>query len=290
MCSYWLLQIVKMSKKQVWCPKKSVPSPEDSCEDTSTIQSAYPRRRTAKIERRKEPTVDVRRAITSALPEKPHHQKKDNGYSTIESVSYNNLDLYDHLLEEPEPSTNVLCGWRDNEHAKFKGSMGNFFSTTRNNLQSREISNRLYSSRLSSRLNRKRDQYCFQHLDNVEDYLLSYNTHCCYSNLILKKDSTMEEEQQDSTCETLPLTSVFHTKKIRERPTLVPRTSTASSESKFHFVEQSHLQSLAFRLGIQESIREPQLLQSPHPTPPSITKRRNDKIVGLEIAPQQTNG
>lgn len=277
-----------MSKKRIWCPKKSVPSPEDSCEDTSTIQSAYPRRRTAKIERRKEPTVDVRRAVTSALPEKPHHQKKDNGYSTIESVSHNNLDLYDHILEEPKSSSNALCGWRHNEPAKSKGDIGSFFSTVRDNLQSREISSRLYSSRLSSRLNRKRDQYCFQHLDNVEDYLVSYNTHCSYSYLVLKKNSTTEEEeQQDSTCETLPLTSVFHTKKVRERPTLVPRTSTASSESKPYFVEQSHLQSLAFRLGIQESIREPQLLQSPHPTPPSITKR---KIVGLEIAPQQTKG
>lgn len=246
----------------------------DSYEDASTNAILpHPMRRTAKIVRRRDPTVAV---VTKQLQSTPQSSSSSGGYSTEEREPVQTLQVY---YDEEQDTKSLLCGWRNDEGLNQRELLLNMI-TDRPLLQSRELSSRLYSSRLNSRLSRKREQYSFQHFDSEEDHMQYYRNTSSFSSLILasKKSPTVQElpEQHDSLHETAGMTSQRQRKPIYTRGpagTRATRNTDHNSTSKTPF----HLHSLASRLGVVESIQEPRLLQSPRPA--SIAKKRGSEII-----------
>ena len=270
--------------------------PDDGNEETSSNgNTAIVKRRTAKITRRRVPTVDVRAAVHPLLSAQ-HNQSNTTTdcYSTIETISMHSLDVLANYYTSDGP-TQGLSRWRENEHNKIKqeGSTSlQHCSVSRQSLQSKESScNRLYSSRLNSRLSKRREQYSFKHSDDdINDHLRHYSSHCSFSYLVLssRKKELLHEvpEQSDSTQEatienssTYRSGGVVHNKPttIIEKHRSVPASYTRTPESVTP--PKHRLHTLASRLGIEESIHEPALLHLPKPTTPSISKRKAMDIV-----------
>ena len=111
-----------MARKRVWYPDKSLVLHEESEEsagkgvENSPTQASRPivRRRTARIVRRKEPTVDVRAA--SSLARVSDKAENRGGYSTIEYSPHRTLDLLDVKIDEMRDGDSEMCGWRQDEH------------------------------------------------------------------------------------------------------------------------------------------------------------------------------
>ena len=267
-----------MSQRKVWYPGKSLALHDENYTSPAVIQ---PRRRTAKIIRRKEPTVDTRTASAILLI-----SQEKAGYNTIESNTYNGLELYDDWKEMS--NSNDICGWRDNEHSAAYHQTwfgGRDSIIIRNNLPSREVSSRLYSSRLNSQMSRRRDKYRFQHCDSVDGHIKLYNDQCGYSHLLQlsnKKEAMLEEDEERVERER---EYSFKGKQKYVQDEYQHHTRTKLSSSKFNHTaaKGSTLQKLAYRLGVQGSIEEPKLIHSPKMTPPTISKKKNETREDLVV-------
>ena len=286
----------KAMSKTLWYPHNSLAKESEDIGNVSDLKSVNKRarRKTARIERRKEATVDVRAAtalgnVSPAL----------EGYSTVETRSYNGLDKFVNW-KDTDPNSDV-CGWKDDENiAKallFRGCGGNTSSTEcRSSLQSREISDRLYSSRLNSQMSRRRERYRFTHCNMSEEHIKCYNESCSYSFLtfctrrssrtVFEREDIEEEKiisrQEDKKSLPRPATvseAIFKPGKSESSVPSIPLVTTTTVTNGNRV-----LHALADRLGVKESIDEPKLLQSPvRPTPPSITKKRSDTKENLAL-------
>ena len=280
---------VAMDRKR--CPNStSFPSPEDSYEDTSKIPhitTAQPKRRTARIIRRTEPTVDVNKPLIQ-FTDKNHTPKEPIGYDTVETASYSNLHCF-YTHNDDISDLHNICGWRNDDHSKLDKEFltsryGITTPATRGLLQSRELSSRLYPSRLSSRLTRKREQYCFQHFDDIEDHIRKYNQFCSFTQVLspstARRNSTVNKHKDDHQLQDLSFP--------QENSEYPYHLTSAAPETALNnqITDLSLLQNLATRLGVGESINEPQLLQSPYrTTPASISDQRDESIDDLIVCP-----
>lgn len=297
-----------MTHRRVWHPDRSLALQEESEEssgrastscDNSPTQAGYPtpRRRTARIVRRREPTVEIR--ATSAFPKVCGEiEESDSGYSTVERNSHGNIDLlYRRKDPEEKDAVTEVCGWRVDEHKYKEMSILGVREALRNTLQSREFpSSRLLSGTRMSR-KKKEQLYCFKHMQSAEEYMQHYNTLCSFtvasfaSSTALKessKETDAEERRvsehipdQEGSRQGAPSTATTHrptSRAVPQRPHY-KRTSNTSKPTP-----ASPLTELASRIGVQDSIRQPQLLKNR--TPPSITKKRNEERDDLVLQAQ----
>ena len=289
----------QMGRKKVWYPDKSLSLHQDSgesvgksCngEENSPTQASNPivRRRTARIVRRKEPTVDVRAA--SALPECClGEEESSGGYSTVETNPHKTLDLLEGSRVDKGESDTEMCGWRQDEHKLAESAQ------LKLSLRSTQLPREFPSSRLLSgtRMNtsrRKREQlYKFIHLDTVEKHMRQYNSLCSYtvSTAIAEDQSENDDEYNeervcivvDEGCQqSRATTRTSHRSNSRSRPPQRVTTRTCSKAAPTPISE------LAYRIGVHDSIRQPQLLK--HRTPPSISKKRNEDRDDLVLQAQ----
>lgn len=264
-----------MSRRtSTWHPKLSV-FQDESYEESSNngVQSQHhtplynQKKMRSRIEKRREPTVIV---------EKPKLKSYTcgTGYTTIESSSSHNGEehFYQQIGHHEEDTTHLrLCGWRENEHGiAAKDSLESLVkSRYAYGLQSREVSNRLYSSfKLNFRLSRKRENYQFKHLPDAEDHIRHYLSECSYSSLLLanRKETTPEE--------------------IMQTPTSEDRVDTQSPVAHGR-PATSQLHHLASRIGVQNSIRKDgQLLKNPRRIPVSIKQKKNESQEDLVVLAQ----
>lgn len=278
------------------CINKTVvtTSPVDSYEDSSTATlPPLTKRRTTKVVRRREPTIDIRLLTAQHTHSEDTSNTVLGGFSTLEVKSDHTLKS--HYTTEKEDTESALCGWRTDEHFKVRRELDNYatqqYITERGQLHSREKSSRLYSCRLNSRISRKRTQYAFAHYDSKEGHMQHYIETCSFSHLVItsKKPSNGDilEHQPDCIQEI--------TDQCNERPHDSTNNHTAINRSAANNYNKSQsitkdktgpykLHSLATRLGVMESIREQHMLHSAtnnstaagtsRPTPPSIVKKR----------------
>ena len=282
------LIVWQMARKKVWYPDKSLSLHQDSgesvgksCNDdeNSPTQAGHPivRRRTARIVRRKEPTVDMRAA--SALPEcGVGEEESSGGYSTVETNPHRTLNLLEGSGEDKKESDTEMCGWRQDEH-KFAASAQLRLSLRPT--QPREFpSSRLLSGTRTSTSRRKREQfYKFTHLDTVEKHIRHYNTLCSYTvSQTIAEDQSEEDDEynEERVCIVVDEGSAgwqqSRATSRRSKPPQCARGTTRTSSK----IAGSPISDLASRIGVQDSIRQPQLLK--HRTPPSISCEEQMRI------------
>ena len=154
--------------------------------------------------------------------------------------------------------------------------IGHLLHTTKDghrSIQPRELpSSRLLSgTRISTSRKKKEKEYTFTHLKTADEYMKQYNALCSYTvstispQAILRDPDRFEEEGvvDNETagrwqCSDAPNKSIYK-----------PNGRRASSKQT-----SSPLVDLASRIGVQNSLRQQQLLK--HRTPPSISKKRNE--------------
>ena len=265
---------------------------DDGTEETSSTgnaaATAVVRRRTAKIIRRKEPTVDLRSLPPISLILQP---STIECYSTVESASVHTLDVlgsyYTAIVDEVS-----ITGWRIDEHNKAKQelclSSQHLQAGNRQALQSRESScNRLYSSLLNSRLTKRREQYSFKHRDDIDDHLSHYTNHCSFSFLIIssrRKEPLLQglPEQSDSTQEAV--SEVMHRRRSGSTRNDHNRKSNRKLEENDELFDiqtnspNHRLHSLASKLGVEDSIHKPTLVHLSKAKTGSANKRRLGEI------------
>ncbi|XP_019849785.1 PREDICTED: uncharacterized protein LOC109580739 [Amphimedon queenslandica] len=267
---------------------------DDGTEETSstgnTAATAVVRRRTAKIIRRKEPTVDLRTLPPVSLLQPATIEC----YSTVESASVHTLDAlgsyYTAIVDEMS-----ITGWRIDEHKKAKQELSissqHLQAANRQALQSRESScNRLYSSRLNSRLTKRREQYSFKHSDDIDDHLSHYINHCSFSFLLIsskKKEPLLQElpEQSDSTHEAV--SEAMHRRRSGTTRNDYSRKSNRKLEENDCSNELCDIQtnppnhrlhSLASKLGVEDSIHKPTLVHLSKAKTASTNMRRSGEM------------
>ena len=258
--------------KKVWLPESSVAS-YDGCEEggrgstgPSKPGSAEVKRKRAIIPRRRVPTVDVRHVAKVAglqCSSGEETLRRGQTYSTTEETGH--PTLLDCATEPARRLRNErvhcpdFCGWLEDESPE-KYSFGKVVSMSmdRTSLQTPADHGSRLQSRAGSRYsNARRNHYEFKHfLDCTHEYIEHYRTSYCYTTLTVPPQvaSTVVEDDTPQDPSNLFYPGV---------------TSLYQSDP--------YLRELASRLGVRESIREQQLLQSPRPTPPSIVKRRRSR-------------
>lgn len=265
--------------EKVWHPEISVAS-YDGCEEggrgstapskPGAIESAGVKRKRAVIPRRRVPTVDVRPAVQVAGLQCSSGEETLRNYSTI--IEETNLTaLLDCATEHARRLRNErvhcpnLCGWLEDESPE-KYSFGKVVSMSvdRSSLQTPADHGSRLQSRAGSRYSsaaasKRRNHYDFKHFpDSAHEHIEHYRAFYCYTTL------------------TVP-------PQLQAANTLVEDDTPQDPSNLYHLGVKSlcesdpYLRELASRLGVRESIREQQLLQSPRPTPPSIVKRSRER-------------
>ncbi len=287
-----------MTSKGVWYPGKSVAESQDvdGCEEwgrgwsTAAPEAKVPREHTAperarrvKISRRVSSvaTRDCRPA-TSAGDEKLQAQAAKVGeeegeglsYSTIEQRSWRGaaslLDCELHTPEHLALQVTDFCGWMEREDLmKYAPGPSKASSTSHpadRSVQTPADGSRSHPpSRASSRYSRiRREHYDFRHLAKAQDYMDHYRQFYCYSALNCPTNHP---------CKTITETVV---KGEEEEEQCAENFMPLGVKSLYR--GDPYLRELASRLGVRgpPRCREQQLLKSPHPTPPSITKRSRE--------------
>ncbi len=305
----------------LWYPRISVPEMPENCGNEKYNDNTknnephhkHKRRKGSKIERRCEATVDVTTALS-----RNDSPSEDNsaGYATIEDSSFVGLEKFENWKESDHSS--CISGWKNDEniakmvlHRPYDNSM--VINESRSALQSREVSDRLYSSRLNTQMSKRRDQYKFTHANSPSEHLQNYSESCSYSHLIFctrRRPKSLFANDEEDTVFTEEAVQVNK----KERETILPKTVTTSTVRPKHNrpilkqQQQQHnssippiplitnmsnstdrvLHTLADRLGVKESIDEPKLLCSPvRPTPPSITRRKIEIREDLFLFPDK---
>ena len=268
-----------------------------------------------KIERRKVATVDVAGVTTAvANSTSPTDSGHSDGYSTIENNSVQGLEKFDNWKDDKEIS--CVSGWRGDENIVRMTLLQNDSTTTmnssRNTLQSRDASTRLYSSHLTTQMSKKREKYKFIHAHSPKDHIKTYKELCGFSYLVLctrrsNSKNSLPKEEMDKKQEATSEKEIRHKEKKPEQlpkpPTAVKesairehRSSSRSLESRIPSiplvtgltVTDRVLHVLANRLGVRESIDEPKLLYSPvRNTTPSITRRKTEPREDLTLYPKR---
>lgn len=288
--------------------------------EVDTSSRKRKKKKGVKIERRQEATVDVRLATANNELESRSTGSLDSslpGYNTIEKSSLNGLEKFENWKEADQDGT-CVNGWKGDEdiarmvlHRSFHTTVTN---DTRNLMQSRGVcSNRLYSSHLNTQMSKKREKYRFTHAKTAKDHMKTYNESCSYSFLILynKKSSRNVLPKEGIVKKDTQVSSKEKAVNVEKKEEAPPRQMTTLQSlsngretrpiSRSHQLESSVpmiplvtsvssssgdrvLRTLANRLGVKESIDEPKLLSSPvRPTPPSITKKKNESREDLVL-------
>ena len=300
--------------KSVWHPQKSVandgseeggrgsfhaPEPQVQTTDSSQLKTA---KKKAKIPRRRTPTVDVSALVSraSSTKQKPTGKtaKARDTYDTIESQEGPTILECSSVVYRRETQTintsnadiHELCGWRDREIECYKvasdrsATASNNFDRSRLQTPAEGLRSNLQSragnySRQTSSYGKRRECYIFQHFDKPYYYIEHYRMTQSYTTLNvpgLKRKMSCNCENGLAEGEELP-----------PEPKVVDQDpeSYMQPEVKSHYQDTDpYLRELVSRLQVRGLIqREQQLLRSPKPTPPSITKKskpREDLVVG----------
>lgn len=306
--------------RNVWHPQKSVAN--DGSEEggrgsfhTSEFQTPQAIdsdqlktvKKKAKIPRRRTPTVDVSalvsRASSTAKQKSRKAAKARDTYDTIESQDGPTILECSSVVYRRDPQANInsnanineLCGWRDREIECYKAAAdrsatgsNNYFDRSRlqtpaeglrSNLQSRAGN---YSRQASSYGKRKECCYVFQHFYEPRHYIDHYRMTQSYTTLnvpgLKRKMSCDCENGLLEKGEELPP----EPKVVEQDPDSYMQLGVKSYGQDG---TDPYLQELVSRLGVRgliQQTREQQLLRSPKPTPPSITKKtkpREDLVV-----------
>lgn len=248
-----------------------------------------------KIVRRRQPTVDVRAAsLKTTSGEKRGKtsacagpEQKLQTYATVEQnggKGEHALLKYSARFWEGARSAQQLkgcsdfCGWMENE------PLGRYASShravpcgndrcgaqtpaegCRSTLQSRA------SSRLSGVVSgRRRCNYDFVHFQDPHEYIEHYRKYYCYTTLNVQPTPVSKRE-----CRVLVAEDIAEDGE--ENPDNFMPLGVRSL-----YRGDPYLRELASRLGVRDSFKEPQLLRSQRPTPPSIVKK-NVKAVDLAV-------
>ena len=238
-----------------------------------------------KTVRQRRPTVDTRgvgvvkpEALNVSCRKKEGLDQKLQNYATVERNGKKGeqalLD-YDAQFWEGTHSAQTLkgcedfCGWVENEplgkyassHRVVPGGSDRFGVQTpaegcRSTLQSR------VSSRLSGAVSgRRRCHYDFMHFQDAHEYIEHYRNYYCYTTLNVQPTLASRRE-----CRVLVPEDIAEN--IKEDPKNFMPLGVRSL-----YRGDPYLRELASRLGVRDSVKEPQLLRSQRPTPPSIVKK-----------------
>lgn len=261
-----------MRSNRVWHPEKSIAlhgGGEEMEGGRGSVMEAPQATSTPvrKIIRRKVPTVDTRGASTRISSSKckgdTEPERGGQSYDTIEQTRRDSAILACKSLQLAKACTD-FCGWLENERLSNYASNRRLGSTSdrvglqtpaegcRSTLQSR------VGSRYSSSVYGRRHHYEFRHLLDSHEYIEQYRKMYCYTTL------TIPPQQEPSIEEGVPLLKEHDVQQV-------PESFLPMGMKSFH-QSDPYLRELASRLGVKESIKEQQLLHSPRPTPPSITK------------------
>ena len=201
-------------------------------------------------------------------------QGTGSGYSTVERARHSSILDYSspssdgRSIHSPVAPYEILCvsaghpsqsefsGWQDREQL--------VLSCSRRAVYNPAPGPRLTSTRLGTRGSQRQRDYEFQHFLEAHAHMDHYRTHYCYTTL-----STAPAEGG------------------RAVPELVEQNkqSLLTVEVKSLYRGDPFLRELASRLGVGESIREPQLLSSTRHTPPSIVKKHKTKTdLAIDLA------
>lgn len=262
--------------EKVWHPEVSVASC-DGCEEggrgstapskPGAIESAEVKRKRAVIPRRRAPTVDVRPTAQVAGLQYSSGEETLRNYGTNEETNHTTLldcaTKHARRLRNERVHCPNLCGWLEDESPE-KYSFGKVVSMSvdRSCLQTPADHGSRLQSRAGSRYSsaaagKRRNHYDFKHfLDCAHEHIEHYRAFYCYTTLTVPPQmaSTLVEDdipQDTSNLYHLGVNSLYE--------------------------GDPYLRELASRLGVRESFREQQLLQSPRPTPPSIVKRNRER-------------
>ena len=301
--------------RSVWHPQKSVAN--DGSEEggrgsfhTSELQAtADPNqlktaKKKAKIPRRRTPTVDVSalvfHASSTAKQKSGKAAKARDTYDTIESQDGPTILECSSVVYRRDLQANInsnanineLCGWRDREIECYKAAANrsatgsnNYFDRSRlqtpaeglrSNLQSRSGN---YSRQSSSYGKRKECCYVFQHFYEPRHYIDHYHMTQSYTTLnVPGLKRKMSCDCENGLGEELPPAP----KVVEQDPDSYMQLGVKSYSQDG---TDPYLRELVSRLGVKgliQQTREQQLLRSPKPTPPSITKKtkpREDLVI-----------
>ena len=272
-----------MHGNKVWYPEKSVGFQQDGCEEegrgsVATAPRATQRKTSEQLQKRvKAPAVVKReskptyKAADSTIEACTGQRITDQleSYDTIEQTNWRGgtASMLDYSTQQDKfsHSRNIcpeFCGWMENETlSKYATRSINKFEPStidkstpaegcRSNLQSRA------SSRYSS--GRQRDHYDFRHLLNAHEYMEHYRQFYCYTTLSVPPEVSVKGISEES----------------QEEVRIDPE-SFMPLGVKSLYRGDPYLRELASRLGVR---RDQQLLRSPRPTPPSITKKSKEGV------------
>ena len=283
---------------RMWHPDKSLVQgvQEDyGCEERgrgSYVDDAS-RPTKVKIVRWRQPTVDIRAVSlkTTCVPSCEKSEKtavpeqRLQNYATVEQNGEKGeqaLLTYAAQFWEGARSAQQLkgradfCGWVENEplgkyasssHRAAPCGSDRFAAQTpaegcRSTLQSRA------SSRPSGVVSgRRRCSYDFVHFQDARDYIEHYRKYYCYTTLNVQPTPASRRE-----CRVLVAEEA-----VDENPDNFMPLGVRSL-----YRGDPYLRELASRLGVRESFKEPQLLRTQRPTPPSIVKK-TAKAVDLAV-------
>ena len=260
------LALQEMNGK-VWLPESSLAD----CKALQPPPAATEKERRKKITRRTTPTVEFR-------AENSNEKRRKQTYSTIESSSYSRLSLHLSLNDTragEHHTRTEFCGWETSERGSLQSP-----SIVRRCTGEQAASNGQRSA-LQSRAggrgcgkNRRNSVYEFKHLSDPSAYLQDYCSCYSYSALVISRENggtdavAPPEAEKLEKCE--QKTRGSSRKPRREDATCEGCLVERKGRDGLH---EEHLQQLADRLGVKESIQEGQLRYRPRRTPPSFTRK-----------------
>ena len=302
--------------RSVWHPQKSVANDgseeggrgsfhatEPQAQDTDSSQLKTAKKK-AKIPRRRTPTVDVSALVSRASSMKQKSTgktakaRRSDTYDTIESQESPTILECSSVVYRREAQTinasnaNIteLCGWRDREIECYKAvsdrsatGSNNFDHSSRLQTPAEGLRSNLQSragnySRQTSSYGKRRECYVFQHFNKPYHYIEHYRMTQSYTTLNVPG----LKRKMSCNCEN----GLLEGQELPPEPKVVEQDpeSYMQPEVKSYYQDTDpYLQELVSRLGVQGLIqRDGQLLRSPKPTPPSITKKtkpREDLVV-----------
>lgn len=288
----------QMERTSVWYPRRSLledEGEEGPARPTNTVTANSKEqklagsavvRRTARIVRRRQPTVDVsacRMAPQSTIAGdegSPTGDEDVGGYSTVENNPRSSLDRVPALREAGGGDQQMAeaCGWRPDEHTFRVPANRTCCKATG---PPREFpSNRLlYGGRqVASRAGKRRVVHQFKHLKSVDDHITHYSSLVCST-----APTTARPEEEVLLAEEEGVVERSHTSAVGSVETQITKTLRAGSRKPSSRVITGRregdlmepLAELANRIGVQKSIKYPQLLKSK--TPASITKKTGQR-------------
>lgn len=293
--------------RSVWHPQKSIANdgseeggrgsfhssePQVHATDSNQLKTA---KKKAKIPRRRTPTVDISALVSRASSTKQKSTtangktaKARDTYDTIESQDGPTILECSSMVYRRDPQANInsnaaineLCGWRDKEIECYKAAAdrsatgSNNFDRSRLQTPAEGLRSSLQSragnySRQASSYGKRKECYVFQHFYKPQHYIEHYRMTQSYTTLNVPG----LKRKMSCNCEN----GLLEGEELPPEPKVVDQDpeSYMQPEVKSYCQDTDpYLRELVSRLGVRGLIqREQQLLRSPKPTPPSITKK-----------------